>query len=156
MILRDSMIEHLPHQFPIRLVDTIVHYEEKVMLVGQVNPFEHRRWYGDLEWIPPVFLIEGMAQTASIYIQLETEPLDEWEIPVLGSVRSTGHLRTDWSGLLYWKVVPLRIAQRNAVMEGWALDEEENQLISAQLSLSVVDWTAKRRAEPGERIRERE
>ncbi|WP_214483017.1 FabA-like domain protein [Bacillus sp. SM2101] len=116
----------MPHQYPLRLIDRVDKYVPKELLRATLD-IKQLDWL-NTKIVPYSVLLEGMAQAAVIFIQLETRPLKENEVPVLGAIKSEILSKSLPSkGKVSYDVKPLRILETQAVLEG--IIKVDNQLI---------------------------
>jgi 3-hydroxymyristoyl/3-hydroxydecanoyl-(acyl carrier protein) dehydratase len=128
----------LPHQPPFRFVDNVIRYEPKRLLQAKFSPHCLEVPFGVFKEIPETILIEGLAQAAVLLTQLETEPLKEGDIPLLGSVNVTLLKKVQWGETLIYTVEPIRILEKQAVLKGRITVGEESTVV-ATLSVAVAN-----------------
>ena len=113
-----NYMDLLPHQLPFRLVEKVDTYQPSKLLRTTLNT-QKLYWLDNKEEVPYSIMLEGVAQTAVIFIQLETKPLQKNEFPVLGSVKSDYIQKAPlYGGMLSFEVKPLRIHDKQAILEG--------------------------------------
>lgn len=114
------MIEQLPQQPPFRFVERIDHYESGKILLASIRLQSVYRDKRGLPAFPEVCVIEGLAQSAVLLVQLETEPLLEGEVPILGSLFMRKSGRAAWHEELKYEVKPIRLFTSRARIEARA------------------------------------
>lgn len=107
----------LPHEYPLRLVDKVELYKPGEELVSNYDT-RHLKWLSMKTPIPETILMEGMAQSAVIFTQLETRPLQKDEFPVLGAINATMLSQVEPGQLITYNIKPLRLLQDQALIEG--------------------------------------
>ncbi|MCK6259459.1 FabA-like domain protein [Fictibacillus sp. KIGAM418] len=117
----------LPHEYPLRLVDKVELYRKGEILVSKFDT-NRLNWLPNQTPIPESILMEGMAQSAVIFTQLETRPLQKDEFPVLGAINATILSRVEPGQLITYKIKPLRLLQDQAVIEGSILVHQQTVL----------------------------
>jgi 3-hydroxymyristoyl/3-hydroxydecanoyl-(acyl carrier protein) dehydratase len=128
----------LPHQPPFRFVDNVIRYEPGRFLQAKFSPPSLEVPFGISKEIPETILIEGLAQVAVLLTQLETEPLKEGDIPLLGSVNVTLIKKVQWGETLIYTVEPIRILEKQAVLKGRITVGKELTVV-ATLSVAVAN-----------------
>ncbi|MGM1049387.1 MAG: hypothetical protein ACQEXX_25070 [Bacillota bacterium] len=132
------MLDLLPHKPPFRFVDGIITYTPKSGIQTFFCPEQSSDYLGKGIHIPPVILIEGLAQSAVLYSILESEPLDENEFPLLGYVNAKIARNVMWSEKIYYSVSTLRMLKKRAVLHGQMFNNNEELLIDTSISVSVA------------------
>jgi len=129
----------LPQKQPFAFIDRIMHYEPKQYLKAEfVNP--DFMGEGDRrKELPITILVEGMAQAAVLLTQLETSPLQDSEIPLLGKLEVTVFKEFKRGGRLYYSVKPIKMLSKQAVIAGEAFDHNEDLLFTATIILVVAN-----------------
>lgn len=122
---RSALVDMLPHQPPFRFVDHVTDYAAGKELKASFYPEPLREVLGDQQHPPASVLIEGLAQTAVIFVQLETDPLQPHEIPLLGKVEASIDGRVDWNAVISYEITPIRLGRSQAALHGevWANGE---------------------------------
>lgn len=85
MIEKNISLVNLPHQFPFRFIKNIKIYVPNTLLMSYIHYPKMEELIGGTT-IPTSLLIEGIAQNAVIFTQLETKPIEENEFPLFGNV----------------------------------------------------------------------
>ncbi|WP_068776339.1 3-hydroxyacyl-ACP dehydratase FabZ family protein [Paenibacillus sp. FJAT-26967] len=134
-----ALLTMLPHQYPLRLIDEVRDYSPGEFLTASFSPAKLRPYCGDKDEIPPAILIEGLAQTCVIMTQLETEPLADGEMPLLGAVKARIACPVYWDQLLLYKVNPVRIWAKKAIFSGVLYSPDGKIAVTADLSVAVTN-----------------
>jgi 3-hydroxymyristoyl/3-hydroxydecanoyl-(acyl carrier protein) dehydratase len=127
----------LPHQPPFRFVDKINRYEPGELLEAQFSPLHIQPLFGVVSEVPETILIEGLAQSAVLLAQLETMPLKDGEIPLLGSVNATLFNQVNWDETIVYTIELVRIFEKQAILKGTIFMGIE-PIGSASLSVAVA------------------
>ncbi|SDZ37818.1 hypothetical protein [Bacillus sp. 166amftsu] len=130
----DKYLELLPHRSPFRFVDKIVNYDSGKSLT---TIFSSTNIY-NLSEIPITVLIESVAQTAVLLTQLETEPLNAKEFPLLGSIDSTieeEHFEMGDDFII--KVGILKLLSKKAVLVGEVYNSSYAKILTASITVAV-------------------
>lgn len=130
----DSILDLLPQKPPFRFVDKVISYEPTQSLSSIFNASLKKDMVSNSRFIPPSILIEGLAQTAVLFTQLETNPLQPGEVPLLGSVRSNIMQSVSWDGMIQFIVKPLRLMTKSAVIEGKVYSDN---VLVATMSIAI-------------------
>ncbi|MGA5691432.1 3-hydroxyacyl-ACP dehydratase FabZ family protein [Cytobacillus pseudoceanisediminis] len=133
----NQLMQLLPHEYPIRLVDEVIQYQKGNTLTARFSPTLYKKNFGNQEFIPETCLIEGLAQTAVIFTQLETKPLREDEHPLLGKIKSRIHRKATWDEKITYTISPVRIIEKKAILSGSVIGKDQNIILTAELSVSV-------------------
>lgn len=136
-----SLITQLPQQPPFRFVEQIIHYEPGKKLEASIRlQSVHKHMY-ELPFFPEVCVLEGLAQSAVLLVQLETGPLLEGEIPILGSLFMRQSEPVSWQETLIYEVSPIRLFTSQARIEARAYAADrlvaEGELSLAKIQSSV-------------------
>jgi len=131
-----DMLMLLPHQAPLRLVDDILEYVPGMRMVAQFQPASLYPYCRE-SYVPEALLMEGLAQTAVLFTQLETEELKEDDFPLLGNVEAATFCQAGWEDTLMFTVTPLRFAHRRSLLQGIAHTASGKRLIRVSLGLAV-------------------
>lgn len=131
----EQLINELPQKPPFRFVDQIHHYIPGHSLTASVELNSLRRQMRDLAMLPAVCVVEGLAQTAVLLVQLETGPLLEGEIPILGSLSVDQIKPIAWQEQLIYEVELIRLMTMQARVRIFARNTKE-VLVKGELSLA--------------------
>lgn len=131
-----QILSMLPHQFPFRFISNIIQYIPQRVLKTEFTPSSMLPFVR-FEYVPETVLIEGIAQTAVLLTQLETKPLVDGEVPLLGSVKMEAFNQALWGKTILFEVEPVRTVGQKAVLKGKAL-VESGTLIIATVSVAVT------------------
>jgi len=126
----------LPHQFPFRFISNVTQYIPQRVLQTEFTPSSQLPFLR-FEYVPETVLIEGIAQTAVLLTQLETKPLVDGEVPLLGSVKMKVVKQVLWGKTILFEVEPVRTVGQQAVLKGKAF-VESGTLITATVSVAVA------------------
>ncbi|MBU8772115.1 3-hydroxyacyl-ACP dehydratase FabZ family protein [Cytobacillus oceanisediminis] len=137
MIDLNGILSLLPHQPPFRFVDEVIEYIPSKSLIAKFSPKGRRIAFGNSINIPFSILVEGLAQTAVLYTQIETEPLSEGDIPVLGNMEASYFKEVCWDEDISYKVEPFRIFSKKAILNGKVYGPDGQLIIAARLSVAV-------------------
>jgi 3-hydroxymyristoyl/3-hydroxydecanoyl-(acyl carrier protein) dehydratase len=128
-------IRLLPHEYPLRLVDMVELYIPGEMLVSKYDS-SHLEWLPNQAYIPDSILIEGLAQSAIIFTQLEVRPLQKDEFPVLGAINASLISSVEQGKLITYQIRPLRLLKDQAVIEG-EVKISDRTILKAQLTVGI-------------------
>lgn len=126
----------LPHQPPFRFIDHVTRYVPDCLLEAMFSPFSIKEKFGIRSCLPETILIEGLAQAAVLFMQLETRPLKEDETPLLGSLNVAIHGSFRWEDQFLYRVESIRILEKQAVLKGKVFVAEK-VVVSGLLSVAV-------------------
>ncbi|PFM99770.1 hypothetical protein [Bacillus cereus] len=129
-----EIINLLPHQKPFRFIDDIISYKPNYSLKAMYCPSSIEQKIKTRD-VPVTILIEGLAQTAILYTQLETEPLKENDVPMLGSVEYEIFKSFEWERSVTYVVMPIRLLKNQAIIKG---EISVNNILCATANLSVA------------------
>lgn len=132
-----DILSLLPHQPPFRFIDQIIEYSPTKYLVSSLHPENIKKIVKGNNHIPPSIFIEGLAQTAVLFTQLETKPLHKKEVPLLGSISFTQYNSINWNDIIYFKVKIIRIISKQAVIGG-EVYTDTNRIARTSLSLAIT------------------
>jgi len=135
-----TYLELLPHQHPFRFVSRILLYVPGHKIISQYEPSMFRNDYGGCPYVPEACLMEGVAQTAIIYTQLETAPLEEHEIPMLGSLDAQLECYSAWDEIVTYEIRPLRISTKQAMLTGQIYGDFQRRIGFVSVSVAVKGW----------------
>ncbi|SDN48084.1 3-hydroxymyristoyl/3-hydroxydecanoyl-(acyl carrier protein) dehydratase [Fictibacillus solisalsi] len=125
----------LPHEYPLRLVDKVELYKPGEELVSKYDT-RHLKWLSIKTPIPETILMEGMAQSAVIFTQLETRPLQNDEFPVLGAINATMLSQVEPGQLITYNIKPLRLLQDQALIEG-SIWVDQRRILKGTLTVGI-------------------
>lgn len=131
------MIEHLPQQPPFRFVKQIDHYESGKSLLASIRLQSVYNHMPGLSAFPEVCVMEGLAQSAVLLVQLETGPLLEGEVPILGSLFMRKSGSAGWHEELKYEVKPIRLFTSQARIEARAY-ASSRIVAEGELSLAKI------------------
>ncbi|PEM43186.1 3-hydroxyacyl-ACP dehydratase FabZ family protein [Bacillus toyonensis] len=129
-----EIINLLPHQKPFRFIDDIISYKPNHSLKAMYCPSSIEKKIKTRD-VPVTILIEGLAQTAILYTQLETEPLKENDVPMLGSVEYEIFKSFEWGRSVTYVVMPIRLLKNQAIIKG---EITVDNVLCATANLSVA------------------
>lgn len=132
-----EILSMLPHQFPFRLISNIVKYVPRKILQAEFTPSSLHTLFLQFGYVPETILIEGLAQTAVLLTQLETMPLKEGEVPLLGSVEMAAVKQVPWGEAVNFAVEPVRIVAKQAMLKGRAT-AGSSTLITGTICVAVT------------------
>ncbi|MFS0836946.1 3-hydroxyacyl-ACP dehydratase FabZ family protein [Paenibacillus sp. 1P03SA] len=132
------LLAMLPHQFPLRVLDEVKDYSPGKFLIAGCSPEPLKIYFGGTDTIPPTLLIEGLAQACVILTQLETAPLAEDEVPLLGAIKAKLLNPVSWQESILYKVEPVRILSKKAIFTGTLYRSDGTTAVSAELSVAVA------------------
>lgn len=132
-----EILSLLPHQKPFVFLHKVLDYLPGKRLHVEFNPNEIKHVFSGQLYIPDVILIEGLAQSSVLLTQLETKPIQKGEFPLLGSVSAEIHSKIGWTQVLQYKVSPLRLTSKQAIITGLVKNEENRTIVSGTLSVAV-------------------
>ncbi|MFD2673329.1 FabA-like domain protein [Marinicrinis sediminis] len=135
---KSNLMSLLPQQDPFRLIDRIVSYEPGQRLRAEMDLSRLYSDFGQQAIVPLHVLVESLAQTAVIYVQLETNPLEDHEVPLLGKVEAKAIKDVAWTQSVQLEITPVRILAKQAMLTGRVrtIPEEEIHL-TAELYVAV-------------------
>ncbi|MBG9794367.1 hypothetical protein ABD76_18380 [Paenibacillus dendritiformis] len=136
------LVEQLPQQPPFRFVERIDHYESGKSLLASIRL---QSVYDDLRGLPvfpEVCVMEGLAQSAVLLVQLETGPLLEGEAPILGSLFMRKSGPAAWHEELKYEVKPIRLLTSQARIEARAY-ASGRIVAEGELSLAKIQTMTK-------------
>lgn len=105
----DGLIDSLPQHPPFRFVDTILEYHPRSHLKASFSSLHLHSSFRGQRQFPSMCIVEGLAQTAILFVQLETSPLEKDEFPVLGSMSISKLSSVDWEEVITYKVYPVAL-----------------------------------------------
>ncbi|MDM5335853.1 FabA-like domain protein [Fictibacillus enclensis] len=132
----------LPHQFPFRFISSVTKYVPTQLLIAHYNFTDQEKHFGKSEYVPSSILIEGLAQTAVIFTQLETKPLTDEEFPLLGSVKAKFYEAVRWTEDITYIIDPIRIFAKQALLTA-VLYSGGRKKVSVTLSVAIATKTPK-------------
>lgn len=132
----EEILTILPHQPPFRFIDHVIEYAPGRYLQASFTPDSAEKLFSVFIEVPETIMIEGLAQAAVLLTQLETEPLKEGDIPLLGSVKATLFESVPWDKTLIYTVEPIRILEKQAVIQG-NICVDGQTVLKATLSVAV-------------------
>ncbi|WP_053217801.1 hotdog family protein [Virgibacillus senegalensis] len=129
-------VDLIPQKPPFRFVDEVVEYKKNQSLTAA---FDYANYLADFPFIdklPPSFLIEGLAQSSVLFVERETSPLEEKEIPILGTI-DFDFVKEPRGGedKVYYFIEPMKVFSKHCLLKVSAL---ENQEIIATGRISVA------------------
>ncbi|MBO8162729.1 MAG: hypothetical protein H0Z34_03290 [Brevibacillus sp.] len=130
MNLKDLM-SLLPQQAPFRFVDEVTCYRQGQLLEATFTAAPIRDNFGHPPFFPETCLMEGLAQATVIFTQLETEPLREGELPLLGSIETRIARTVLWNEQLTYQIRPIRMMKRRAILEGAVYGRRSGQTVQS-------------------------
>ncbi|TYS60656.1 FabA-like domain protein [Bacillus infantis] len=133
----------LPHQPPFRFVDNVTEYIPTKELCATFKPIDCKSTFGDSDEVPFTILGEGLAQAAVIFTQMESEPLTESDVPMLGNMEASYFGRVLWEDKITYKIKPYRILGRQAILYGKLFGSNGELVLSAKLSVAVRNSPSK-------------
>ncbi|MFD7524205.1 3-hydroxyacyl-ACP dehydratase FabZ family protein [Paenibacillus chitinolyticus] len=133
----DRLLELLPHQEPLRLISAVTDYEAGKLLQASYSPSRFQDFCKE-PLIPPSLLIEGLAQAAVLFVQMETRPLREGEFPLLGGLKAHVAVPVSWEETLHYTVRAVRILSTQAVVEGEVKLSGGTEAIRAVITVAVA------------------
>ncbi|MBU5265964.1 MULTISPECIES: 3-hydroxyacyl-ACP dehydratase FabZ family protein [Virgibacillus] len=118
----NNYLDYLPQKSPFRFIDEVIDYKQgKYMMAKLYSESLPQEITKAAEFFSPSFITEALAQLGIIFIQFETEPLKENELPVLGSIKmekfNSVILKVSCIDLLIKKV---KVYSNHALLEGIA------------------------------------
>lgn len=133
----DKLLDLLPHQSPFRFVDKITEYIRgkslAIMFSPSNIPFFH------LSEVPISIFVESVAQSAILLTQLETSPLSNDEIPLLGSIDVHIHSEClDPNEEYLIKVNIVKLLSKQAILSGEVMNVRLQKILSANISVAVA------------------
>ncbi|GAA4726598.1 3-hydroxyacyl-ACP dehydratase FabZ family protein [Brevibacillus fulvus] len=137
----DELLTLLPQQYPFRFVDEVTRYVPGSLLEAKFLPAPLRQCYGNGRYFPETCMLEGLAQATVILTQLETEPLKQKELPLLGSIEASLIRPADWDEQLTYVIKPVRIAQKRAIFDGTLVDSTGQQIALAMIGVAIAYQT---------------
>lgn len=138
----DEMLKLLPHQMPLRMIDKITDYARGSKIEAQFDPSTFNTIFGNAATIPETCLLEGLAQTAIIFTQMETKPLEEDEFPMLGSIQAVVYRPLVWTECITYQIHPVRFLKKQAMLEGLLFgDDKSVAAASASITVAVSSIT---------------
>jgi 3-hydroxyacyl-[acyl-carrier-protein] dehydratase len=143
LIVIHETLSLLPHAEPFRLVDEVLMYVPKEKLLAK---FCCSRVYAICSGasVPDAVLIEGLAQTAVLFMQLETRPLAKDEIPLMGALRYGRVQPVQWNESVVYETFPLRLGEHQALIEGRIYKMNDSSIVVEHVNFSVAISQAKR------------
>ncbi|WP_335690062.1 FabA-like domain protein [Cytobacillus firmus] len=133
----DKILDLLPHQSPFRFVDKITEYVPRNSLAAKFSPSNIP--FFNLRQVPLSVLVESVAQSAILLTQLETSPLSDDEIPLLGSIDIQLHSESlDDNEVFLIKVNIVKLLSKQAVLSGEVLNGNHQKILSANISVAVA------------------
>lgn len=136
----EQLINELPQKPPFRFVDQIHNYAPGHSLMASVELHSLQAQMKDLAMFPAVCVVEGLAQAAVLLIQLETGPLLEGEIPILGSLSVDQVKPAAWQEQLIYEVELIRLLTMQARVRILARNTKEI-LVKGELSLAKTQMS---------------
>ncbi|PAD78296.1 3-hydroxyacyl-ACP dehydratase FabZ family protein [Paenibacillus campinasensis] len=136
------MIEQLPQRPPFRFVEQIDRYEAGQYLLASIRLQSVRGPMRCLPAFPEACVMEGLAQSAVLLVQLETGPLREGEVPILGSLFMRQSKAVAWHETLRYEVKPIRLLASQARIEATAYAAGE-VVAEGELSLAKIQTLTK-------------
>ncbi len=133
------MVELLPHQYPFRLVDAITRYVKGEGIHARFHQLPLYPYFGKGATMPSSLLIEGLAQVAVLFTQLETRPLQPHEVPLLGKIEADVAGKAVWDQPLAYELSPIRMFCKQAILYGVARQNGGPPIVSATLMVSISD-----------------
>ncbi|MFS1514246.1 3-hydroxyacyl-ACP dehydratase FabZ family protein [Chengkuizengella sp. SCS-71B] len=124
-----QLVNMLPQKWPFRFIDHITAYKQKEYIRGTYYISQTTSIIKDhTQTFPASFITEGLAQLAVIFITLETKPLRENEVPLLGSIKMESFQDLPWHlEKVKYEISPIKIFDSQAVLYGVA--SVENKVI---------------------------
>lgn len=133
----DKILDLLPHQPPFRFVDKITEYIPSNSLAAKFSPSNIP--FFNLRQVPLSILVESVAQSAILLTQLETSPLSDDEIPLLGSIDIQLHSESlDANEVFLVKVNIVKLLSKQAVLSGEIMNDSHQKILSANISVAVA------------------
>lgn len=133
----DKLLQLLPHQYPLRLVDRVLRYDPGNRLIAAFSAAPLAPYFTPRTTIPQTILLEGLAQAAVILVQLETASLKKGEIPLLGRVHAEIVGEAKWEERIRYEVRPERMLSRQASVAARVFNEAGVQVAHATLYMAV-------------------
>ncbi|KPV57445.1 hypothetical protein QJ48_22190 [Paenibacillus sp. A3] len=144
----DEIAALLPHQYPFRFVDEVTRYEPGQRLEARFRPEPLRSMYGYTQTVPSTVMIEGLAQAAVLFVQLETKPLSPGEIPLLGKAEASVRREASWREPLLYDIRPIRMTCSQAILSGTMSGADGGVLATATLCVAVAEGAGDERSGP--------
>jgi 3-hydroxyacyl-[acyl-carrier-protein] dehydratase len=129
----------LPQQPPFRFLDSIIRYTPGHLLQALFDPSKLQHQHPDVNEVPISILIEGLAQTAVIFVQLEIRPLSPDEIPLLGNVKSDINKGLTWENNAIFEITPVRFTSKHFIVNGTLITEQGERVLTSSFSISIAD-----------------
>ncbi|MCF2945184.1 hotdog family protein [Paenibacillus tarimensis] len=139
MSLLSSVMDLLPHEPPFRFVTQVTRYQSgECLYASHEFTWSESERMGGGEAVPEVCLLEGLAQTAVLFTQLETSPLEKWEFPLLGHVHAAVQGEAGWGTPVNYEVKMIRILAKRAVLSGSVYTSDGRTCLEATLTVAVA------------------
>lgn len=133
-----QIVRLLPQQYPFRFVDHVSQYRKGKSMKAVFNPLPLYPYLGQGDTLPVSVLVEGLAQVAVLFTQLETRPLESYEMPLLGKIKVNVTGTAGWNRQLVYELSPVRILSNQAIFSGVVKYGHDLPILSATLGVAVA------------------
>ncbi|WP_127531411.1 hotdog family protein [Paenibacillus kobensis] len=134
----EELLSRLPQQPPFRFVDRIIEYVPHRYMISRFDSQPLQKLFGGLSEIPFTILIEALAQTSVLFIDMEVGRLSEGELPLLGKIECQMLAISNWTSFLC-HVSPIRVLAKRAMLRGEVFDESGRLIVSVELAVAVTE-----------------